>query len=77
MNRLKLILSIIFLIALIVLIVIPIGSSTENNTSVIGFRLDNIIHSLIYLPWLPVMDANIPLMRHIYTKRMEQLHIVH
>ena len=51
-SRLRIVLSIIFLITLIVSMVIPIGNSTVNNTFIVGFRLDYIIHCLIYPPWL-------------------------
>lgn len=52
MYKLKLIISITFIAALAILMVAPIGSSDINNTFIIGFRLDYIIHCLIYLPWL-------------------------
>lgn len=52
MSSLKLILSIIFITTLPIVMMIPIGTKTINGTFVIGFRLDYIIHCLIYLPWM-------------------------
>lgn len=52
--RYKQVIAIIFIISLIVLLAIPIGNSTITNTFVVGFRLDYIIHCLIYLPWILV-----------------------
>lgn len=44
----------LFLVFLIILMIIPIGNTTSliNNTFVIGFRGDYILHTLIYLPWM-------------------------
>lgn len=54
MTKLKPPIAIIFIISLIILMVVPIWNSTITNTFVVGFRLDYIIHCLIYIPWMLV-----------------------
>lgn len=47
------ILGILFIAALVILMVTPVGSRI-NKTFILGVRLDYIIHGLIYLPWMHI-----------------------
>lgn len=42
----------VFLTFLFLLMIIPIGNGKINDTYIIGFRADYIIHCLIYIPWV-------------------------
>lgn len=52
MCKLKLIMSTMFIVGVVVLMVAPIGVESINDTYVVGFKLDYVIHCLIYLPWM-------------------------
>ena len=50
----------VYLMAILLLVVVPLGglNTTLNNTSVIYFRLDYLLHALMFFPLVIPMTAN-------------------
>lgn len=42
----------LYLLILIILMVIPTGNANINDTFVLGFRGDHVVHCLVYMPWM-------------------------
>lgn len=51
-NRFRFIAGVVFIVILALLMILPIGRVKINNVIVIGLRVDYLIHTLIYLPWM-------------------------
>ncbi len=42
----------LYLVLVVLLMVLPFGDVNINDTFVVGFRLDYIVHFVIYMPWM-------------------------
>lgn len=53
---------ILYLIAVFLMVIVPLGgfSTTLNNTTMIGFRLDYLLHALIFLPLTVLWHLGFP-----------------